>query len=155
MKRNKNLIELSRDHHHGLLLGWKIKQGLKKNTSIDVMADYVKHFSGNALFPHFEEEENQVLSYLDSQDILRKRTIDEHMEIREAVRIIADSAFCDKDALMNLAHKVEAHIRFEERELFPYIETLLSEEQLDEMGKLIHELHQPYLETYPNEFWNR
>jgi hypothetical protein len=155
MKRNKNLIELSRDHHHGLLLGWKIKQGLKLNTPIEVMADYVQHFSAHALFPHFAEEENQVLGYLDLKDDFRKRTIAEHLEIREAVRLIADSALCDKDALMSLAHKVEAHIRFEERELFPYIETLLTEEELDEMGKLINELHQPYLETYPNEFWNR
>ena len=30
LKRHAGLVELSRDHHHGLLLSWKIRQGLKK-----------------------------------------------------------------------------------------------------------------------------
>jgi hemerythrin-like domain-containing protein len=59
------------------------------------------------------------------------------------------------EMLLSLASKVEAHIRFEERELFPYIESQLSMEELDEMGKLISDLHQPYLETYENAFWTR
>ena len=30
MKRDKNIVPLSQDHHFGLLSGWKIKQGIKK-----------------------------------------------------------------------------------------------------------------------------
>lgn len=30
MKRNENIVLLSRDHHFGLLCAWKIRQGLKK-----------------------------------------------------------------------------------------------------------------------------
>lgn len=31
IKRTKALQPLSRDHHHGLLLCWKIRQGIKLN----------------------------------------------------------------------------------------------------------------------------
>lgn len=155
MKRNKNLVELSRDHHHGLLLGWKIKQGLKRNVPISELADYVAHFSTAALFPHFKEEEEQVLIYLDADDQYAKRTINEHLEIRDIVGRITAQGFNNPEHLMQLAQKVEAHIRFEERELFPYIEARLSIFELEELGKLISDLHHPYTETYANEFWAR
>lgn len=153
MKRNKNLIELSKDHHHGLLLGWKIKQGLKLGTSLKEMVNYINHFATEALYPHFDEEENQLLPFIDAEDSFRKRTLEEHRELKQLIASLSDSS--TGDTLLNLAAVLEAHIRFEERELFPYIETLLSEEQLDEIGKLITDLHQPYIENYPNEFWNR
>jgi hemerythrin-like domain-containing protein len=153
MKRNKNLIELSRDHHHGLLLGWKIKQGLKRNVPFDELADYIIHFSREALFPHFKEEENQVLVYVNPDDPFCKRTLFEHAQLRGIVARISIKGLTDDKLLLTLAEKLDAHIRFEERELFPYIEKLLSIQQLDDMGKLISELHHPYTETYANEFW--
>lgn len=155
MKRNKNLIELSRDHHHGLLLGWKIKQGLKRNIPLDEVADYIIHFARQALFPHFKEEENQVLIYLNPDDPYYKRTLQEHTELRGIVMQISIKGLANQKLLIKLAEKLDAHIRFEERELFPYIEKLLSIQQLDEIGKLLSELHLPYTETYSNEFWAR
>ena len=41
LKRNPNLVPLSREHHFGLLFAWKLKQGLAKNTSLETMRDYV------------------------------------------------------------------------------------------------------------------
>lgn len=153
MKRNKNLIELSRDHHHGLLLGWKIKQGLKRDVPLDELANYVIHFAREALFPHFKEEECQVLVYLSPDDAYHKRTLYEHAELRGIIIRIGIKGQVDQKLLLTLVEKLEAHIRFEERELFPYIEKLLSIQQLDEIGKLLSELHHPYTETYQNEFW--
>ena len=155
MKRNKNLIELSRDHHHGLLLGWKIKQGIKNLVAIEELVNYVIHFCTKALFPHFKEEEDHVLIYLDAGNNFHKRTLAEHLEIQDLVKNISTSGMANYEMLLSLASMVEAHIRFEERELFPYIESQLSMEELDEMGKLISDLHQPYLETYENAFWTR
>jgi hypothetical protein len=153
MKRNKNLIELSRDHHHGLLFGWKIKQGLKRNVPLDELQDYIIHFAHQALLPHFKEEENQVLVYLNSDDLYYRRTLHEHAELRGIIMRISIKNLTDKELLLTLVDKLESHIRFEERELFPYLEKMLSVQQLDEIGKLITELHQPYTDTYANEFW--
>ena len=41
MKRDKNIIPLSQDHHFGLLSGWKIKQGIKKNISYERIKNYI------------------------------------------------------------------------------------------------------------------
>jgi hypothetical protein len=65
MKRNTNLQALSRDHHLGLLLAWKIRQGLKFLADLQIIADYIAYFSATALFPHFEEEEKQILTCLE------------------------------------------------------------------------------------------
>lgn len=153
MKRNKNLVELSKDHHHGLLLGWKIKQGLKLGVSLEEMINYIRHFAAEALFPHFDEEENQLLPFIDAEDPFRTRTLEEHQQLKELIASLSGSS--TEETLLDLAAQLEAHIRFEERELFPYMETLLSEEQLEEIGKLITDIHQPYIENYPNEFWKR
>jgi hypothetical protein len=154
MKRNKNLVDLSRDHHHGLLLGWKIRKGLKKKVALAAIADYIIHFSKEALFPHFEEEENQVLSYLSAENGYYKRTLAEHQAIRQLILRISIKGLTDESLLLRLADELDAHIRFEERELFPHVENLLSIKQLDEMGKMISELHHPYVENYGNDFWS-
>jgi len=153
MKRNKNLIELSRDHHHGLLLGWKIKQGFKRKVDLREIADYVVHFAKQALFPHFDEEENQVLIYLSKDDGFRNQIIAEHVEIRSLIKTISLNPIADTSIFLELSEKLETHIRFEERALFPHLENILSEDQLEEIGSLITEVHKPYVEKYANEFW--
>src|SRR5690606_8445528 len=127
MRRNVNLIELSRDHHFGLLMGWKIKQGMTRGIAPRDIADYCIYFAEKALFPHFRHEEDQLLVFLDEFDEKRVRTVDEHQKIRSAVAALQTAA--DKHQLLELARLVEAHIRFEERELFPYMESSLSSEE--------------------------
>lgn len=154
MKRNKNLIELSRDHHHGLLLGWKIKQGFKNNVALEEIVNYIGHFAAEALFPHFIEEEEQLFVYLPEDNEYRKKAIADHLEIRTTIADIATKPV-DEAILLNLAELIETHIRFEEREMFPYMEVTLSEQQLEKIGKVISDIHQPYTENFSNEFWTR
>lgn len=153
MKRNQNLIELSRDHHHGLLLGWKIKQGFKCQIPLDEIKKYIIYFANEALFPHFKEEEEKVLIYLEPKNELYMRTLAEHRKIRELITKIAESQNPTNELYLNLADEIQEHIRFEERELFPFLEATLSDTQLGEIGELISEVHQPYKENYPNDFW--
>ncbi|KHJ39543.1 hypothetical protein PBAC_00520 [Pedobacter glucosidilyticus] len=153
MKRNKNLIELSRDHHHGLLLGWKIKQGLKKQVAVIEIIKYVAYFAQEALFKHFEAEENQILVYLLPDDEHGKRVMKEHTEIRTLIQQLISSKPKDSAGLMRLAEVLEAHIRYEEREFFPYLESTLAADELEIIGKEIDHLHVPYIENYPHEFW--
>jgi hypothetical protein len=85
MKRNINLMELSKDHHQVLLLIWKIKQGINNQTPVNKIVDYMVHFSKAALKPYFKEEENDVLIFLNDDDQLKKRTLLEHQEILKKV----------------------------------------------------------------------
>lgn len=153
MKRNVNLVELSRDHHHGLLLGWKVKQGLKNQTSLEEIQKYIVHFVEIALKPHFQEEETQLLVFLNPENDFRKRTEKEHEEILALAEQLTLSNLLTEDGILKFADFLEKHIRFEERELFPYMENNLSEKELEEIGTKIAAIHKPYVENYSNEFW--
>jgi hemerythrin-like domain-containing protein len=153
MKRNTNLQALSRDHHHGLLLAWKIRQGLKFSADLQIIADYIAYFSAAALFPHFEEEEKQILTCLAEGDSLKQRTIKDHENISGLIHQLAAAKEIGPALILKIADSVEQHIRFEERELFPHLEELLNTDQLREIGVAIDLNHHPFVENFKNEFW--
>lgn len=151
MKRDKNLQALSRDHHHGLLLGWKIRQGLKRNVSAALIADYIQYFSEAALFPHFAEEELQILTFLNNDNDLKLKTLEDHSQIATMIKSLNG---VDTDDFLRIASRLDEHIRFEERVLFPYLQEVLSADQLDAIGAAIDSSHKPFVDTFPTEFWN-
>ena len=61
IKRSIALQPLSREHHHGLLLCWKIRTGLKKGIDIDRIKKYSDWFFKNSLLTHFNIEEELIL----------------------------------------------------------------------------------------------
>lgn len=149
MKRNKNIIPLSQDHHFALLSGWKIKQGVKKNISYERIKDYINYHWDNSQSFHFDEEEKVLFPY--SNDELTQRALDEHKEIRDLLKAINERE--DFDLLVLYADKVTEHVRFEERILFPHLEEVLTEEQLAEVGRKLGEIHHHVEEEYDDEFW--
>jgi hemerythrin superfamily protein len=153
MKRDKNLQELSRDHHHGLLLGWKIRQGLKLQADPALIVEYIRYFFESALLRHFEEEETQILTYLQDNNAHKIRTINDHRAIKSLVEALADSER-EPAAFLKIADFLDDHIRFEERELFPYLQDQLNSEQLNEIGTAIDSMHQPFVDTFHPQFWN-
>jgi hypothetical protein len=152
MKRDKNLQSLSRDHHHGLLLSWKIRQGLKYLASGDLIAEYIHYFAETALLPHFAEEEQYILPYLESEDPLKLRTLEEHRTILSLIEHL-DSQIDQSAAFLKVAQLLEEHIRFEERELFPYLQEVLKPGELDQIGLAIDAQHSPFIESFHTEFW--
>ncbi|HEY6503538.1 MAG TPA: hemerythrin domain-containing protein [Chitinophagaceae bacterium] len=147
IKRSEQLAPLSRDHHEGLLLAWKIRQGLKNGTHTAEIASYVHWFWNNHLQLHFSQEEHLLLPHLPESDEMAKQLKAEHDEIRELVAAVLDAS-----SLTLLADKMTDHIRFEERKLFPHIEKELSQNQLNSIHKQLD--HQPHCpEKWENEFW--
>lgn len=155
MKRNENLIELSRDHHHGLLLGWKIRRGIENETDRKLIGRYVWYFSQHSLFPHFEEEEQDVLRFLPKDDSYHQKVVEDHQQIRAMVRSITSSEEPDAEPLLELAKLLDSHIRYEERQLFPYLEQTLSGDALEKIGAAIRSSHKPFVEAFENEFWQK
>ena len=149
MKRDKNIVPLSQDHHFGLLSGWKIKQGIKKNISYERIKNYINYHWDNSQSFHFDEEEKILFPY--SNDELTQRALDEHKEIRELLKTLNEVE--DFELLTLYADKVTEHIRFEERVLFPHMENILTEEQLAEVGKKLNEIHHHAEDEYHDEFW--
>jgi len=145
LKRVEELKAFSKDHHHGLLLGWKIRTGLKKNIGVKRISAYIEWFYQNHLLPHFELEEKYVFPILGRNDALIQRAYVEHREIHLTMAV----GF-NEETLIKFADLLGAHIRFEERVLFHEIQAVATKEQLF----IIHQIHHdiPFTE-FRDEFW--
>lgn len=153
IKRNENIVILSREHHFGLLFCWKIRQGIKKAVNSERIKNYVNFYWNGHLHKHFEEEEAYM--FLKVKDEPCNKALEQHQQIRWLISQITDTnATPDLDLLHQLADLVEAHIRFEERELFPHLEKVLDEQELKDIGTALEQSHvAPFKDNYPDEFW--
>jgi len=151
IRRNQHIVTLSHDHHVALLFCWKIRQGLKKQADLPRIIGYVRYFWQHNLEPHFREEED--ILFILTGDNKIGQALEEHRQIRSLITAITASPdAATVQQLTTLADTVDKHIRFEERDLFPYLEQTLSADQLADIGaRLNNEPHAP--DTYPDEFW--
>ncbi|MDE3742600.1 hemerythrin domain-containing protein [Maribacter polysaccharolyticus] len=147
IKRNKGLIPVSRDHHHGLLLCWKIRTGFSKDISTERIKRYTDWFFETHLMPHFDLEEKHIFPILGNQHELVKKALAEH---RSLIALFTD---CDniEHALHMIVETLQEHIRFEERVLFQEIQEVATEEQLNLVGDLHKE--EDFLDNLEDEFW--
>lgn len=125
MKRSSSLLKLSREHHGALVLA-KRAQGFgatHSDAAEAFMAQLVATFAGE-LEPHFRDEENTLLPALQAvgESALVERTLAEHVELRGLIERIKQG---DLASLQRFGVALAAHVRFEERELFPAAETVL------------------------------
>ncbi|MBK0402391.1 hemerythrin domain-containing protein [Adhaeribacter sp. BT258] len=153
IKRDPNLVPLSREHHFGLLFAWKIKQGLAKNASLETMRDYVLYFWETGLQEHFLAEEDLLLNILPATDVQRYKILREHETVRKLIdQIEAKTEF--SEAVFETLHTyLTDHIRYEERTFFPYLEQQASLEQLTKIGKHLAEEYAEPEDNFQPEFW--
>jgi iron-sulfur cluster repair protein YtfE (RIC family) len=124
IKRSKEFVQFSKEHHIGLLLVWQIRQDLAKNIEGAHIGNYMLDFFKNDLAKHFKEEEELIFSKLPAEDPLRKQAESEHFQLN----LLNDSITInksDKQLLHRFADLLEAHIRFEERILFNHIQEIM------------------------------
>ncbi len=129
LKRHQAIVSFSKDHHFGLLLVWKIRQGLKKAVNPELISNYVTFFYKEDLEKHFDEEEKLLFSKLALGDELRKRAELDHLAIYTLAAAI-EQRKDDPILLKHLADTLEEHIRFEERELFNHLQKSMSATEL-------------------------
>ena len=152
IKRNDNIVKLSRDHHGGLLFCWKLKQGIKHHAAKERMIKYVQYFWDHHFYEHFREEEQILFAPLKDKDKLVQKAIEDHQRVKTLINeIIFSGSENQHDKLSALANMVDEHVRYEERILFPHLEKELSEEQLENIGKRISD--EPLKDNYEDTFW--
>jgi len=149
MKRNENLVPLSRDHHFGLLCCWKIRQGIEKDIPYERIKNYVADYWEKNLSRHFDIEDI-VLPEV-SNGSLQIQMEDEHRQIRKLIKSITHSG--SRELLSDFADALYKHIRFEERMIFPFLEAHLSGEELDTIGEHLLQFHRKEEDSYQDEFW--
>ncbi len=126
MKRIPALQPLSREHHTALTLAKaceRAAQSRDKEQAGKTCQRVIQAFA-DELEPHFQIEEQSLLPLLDSPENrhLEQRTREDHRQLRALLEGLRQN---DVEALDNFGKLLSAHVRFEERELFPVLEGLL------------------------------
>lgn len=150
IKRHTALQPLSREHHHGLLLAWKIRTGLSKEVPLERIKAYSDWFFENHLMPHFEMEERHIFPILgDKGHPMVKRALREHRRLR---RLFSTGEDLTKN-LSLMEEELTAHIRYEERVLFNEVQQVSTPEQFSEIERL-HQ-GQPFVDDWEDKFWEK
>jgi hypothetical protein len=151
IKRSKHLTPLSHVHHDGLLFAWKIRQGIRNGTDINLITKYAHWFWKNHLDERFKEEEQILAPHLPADNEMVKQMFDEHREIKS---IFDDEDIANENLLLALAQTIDDHIRFEERQLFPFAEKAIPEKELNLIQQQLEE-QVASTEIWEPEFWVR
>ncbi len=148
IKRNEALKSLSREHHHGLLLCWKIRQGIKMQVEPKRIKSYTDWFKNKYLYPHFEAEEKFVFPVLGDENPFIKKALAEHRRLK---RLFNQQSEILK-ALSLIEEELEKHIRFEERVVFNEVQQAATPGQFEEIEKKHHGIAFSD-DTWEDKFW--
>lgn len=106
IKRNENIVKLSKDHHASLMFCWKLRQGIKHHALVERMVKYVEYFLNQHFTPHFKEEEEILFSILKDDKV--QKAINDHSEIKKSINeIIFSGSKNRRDKLSALADRVD------------------------------------------------
>jgi len=148
IKRHSALQGVSREHHHGLLLCWKIRTGLSKKVEPERIKTYMDWFYDTYLCNHFELEETFIFPILGKEHPWVKKALTDH---RRLTRLFS-SPISDIRIMGQIEEELEAHIRFEERQLFNHIQQVANKAQLETIEK--HHKHERFNDNTHDPFWN-
>lgn len=148
------MVKFSQEHHFGLLLCWKIREGIKRNIEAKRIASYVLFFFDNDLQHHFAEEEENLFSKLNDDDVLKQQVLNEHRLIYEMIKKFR-STDATHEQLNAFASLLDNHIRFEERTLFNHIQQKLSDDELKELLKQERNKNDDLDKRWADCFWEK
>ena len=147
LKRKEFLKPISREHHHGLLLCFKIRTGIKKQIIPDRIKKYANWFYQNHLIPHFSIEEEILFPILGNENELVVKAVEEHRTIERLFKN-QESTIQNLNAIANA---IENHIRFEERILFNALQDIATENLLQQIE--LHHTESKFIENNEDVFW--
>ena len=129
MKRSTALQPLSREHHAALKLAKACQRAALagEDAILTRACSHALQVYANELVTHFLCEEQTLVPLLigTPEQSLAERTLSEHRQLHA----LLDGLRCnDADALHRFGIGLAAHVRFEERELFPALEIKLDEQ---------------------------
>lgn len=136
-RRHDGLMPLTHDHHHALAHARRLRLAARGDAQelLRQSQGFLDFFHEDTL-NHFREEEEIVfpLAVGDERALeLLSRVVTEHLQIHAMVARLAievDEARVHVQTAIRLAEALEAHIRLEEREVFPLLEEVVSDDQL-------------------------
>lgn len=149
LKRHEALKPLSIDHHHGLLLCWKIREGRKKQVDIDRIKAYTDFFFNSQLRPHFKFEEEEIFVLLGNDHPMVKKAKRDHIHLEN---LFNENSNVER-ALTEIEKDLESHIRFEERVLFNEIQQEVPLHKLEDLKHKEEAVKTPNPDDWHDKFW--
>ena len=137
MKRHSAIVPLSNDHHHALILAQAIKKNAAKSglgaKSIGEKVKATINAYNTELIPHFSHEEVLLFPIALGKDKELDKMIEDIMEEHDKIRIAVEFLKVEniEDNLDAFGRLLEQHVRTEERILFPKIEEVVGDEELN------------------------
>jgi hemerythrin-like domain-containing protein len=142
ISRHETLIPLTHDHHHALAQARRLHD-VSKMADITERRnranDFLDFYFGRAI-RHFHEEEELFFAPLVDDpragDLIVRAVVD-HLRLHALVRMIKrqlTDGEADQETLGEISRILTEHVRFEEKELFPLIERLIPEDQLQDLA---------------------
>ena len=134
MKRVPELRDLSDDHHTGLVLARRCRQAARSDSelSLEQVWDQVLRAFSSHLEPHFQIEEQHLLPGLETigEASLARRIREDH----DALRVLRGADAVTSSLLEKFGGLLDAHIRFEERQVFEPTQHRLPPSALDALA---------------------
>lgn len=153
-QRHVALIDLSRDHYHGLLLAHQI---LEEDRAVLVgwtsdpigQAKYVAEFYHEHLLPHFHAEEDGLFPLANANIPAAVETVNELIAEHRALELYTGrfrnpESSSVKNQLREFAQLLESHIRKEERVLFPLVESNATPDVLQQIQEWMEKHHSSF-----------
>ena len=137
MKRHETLIPLTHDHHHALAQVRRLRRAADQDVDERrSVCDHFLRFFNHDTVEHFRQEEELIFPLAaaagEAQEVL-ERALVEHVVIHAAVRSLQQE---QKDggptpeAISKVSGLLEEHIRFEEKVVFPLLQSIVPEADL-------------------------
>jgi len=147
IKRHLALQEYSKDHHHALLLCWKIQVGFSKGVAAERIKAYSDWFYENHILDHFEKEEKYMFPVLGNEHQLIVRALEEHKTL---LALFTDTIHIE-DSLKQIQTLLKAHIRFEEQILFNEIQSAATPQELEKIAQFHKD--EKFVDHLNDVFW--
>jgi mannose-6-phosphate isomerase-like protein (cupin superfamily) len=130
MKRHRALTGLSHDHHHALVRARRLRRAAAASDDPAAAVEaFVAFFLADTV-AHFREEEESIFPLVAGSDEARSLLVEallDHQRLRLLVREL-EQAPEPRGLMREIGELLEAHVRREERDLFPLIERLAAAE---------------------------
>ncbi len=155
MKRAEQLQKLSHQHHNGLMTVLLLKKGIEKKAAVDVLNSFIVHCWENELRTHYIKEEVYLhphFLHLPELMPMYEQMKTEHHKMRRMIDAIRNGE-SSEELVISFYTLLEQHIRFEERELFTYIQEHILEEHFAVLEKSLDVLTASACSDYPIKFW--
>jgi hypothetical protein len=141
-KRHDTLIPLTHDHHHALAQARRLQDvgAMPDQTERRNLAnDFLNFYFGRGV-RHFHEEEELFFAPLidnpEARDLVL-RAVSDHLRLHALVRTVKrqlSDGDADPKTLGRISTLLTEHVRFEEQELFPLVERLVPEDELNDLA---------------------